>query len=206
MNTSIGCLKELIGKIGDDWKQTLDAFFKDDEDNIDSELASDIIDFLDACKEEIISGQTSNLQKVEKLVDNDLLYKNIRSDVDEMLRPYYAAAPLRAWEAKDPEMAESIIEKIIEFGILRFDPNITKKYEEYGFDNQGAFIDFLNVYDAICTFVIGKNLCCEAMEEFIYFKTRMPERLCKKTAKLLDENYRQLQINYIIEKLNKLDD
>lgn len=203
MKTSIECLKELIEQLGDDWKHVLDDFFKEGGSDIDASAVNGIVDFLDACKEEIIADKTSSLQKVEKMIDNDLLYKSIKGYVDEMLRPYYASAPLRTLEIKDSEAALHAIEVIFNRAILRFDPSITRKYEDFGFENQEAFIDFLNVFDAICTFVVGKNLCYEAMEEFCYGRTRLPKKLCKRIAELLDENLDRLKINFIVEKLNQ---
>lgn len=203
MKTSIECLKELIEQLGDDWKHVLDDFFKVEENELDDATSNDIIDFLNVCKEEIIEDKTSSLQKVEKLIDNDLLYKNIQSYVDDMLRPYYASAPLRTLEVKNQELAIATVEEIFNRAILRFDPNIPKKYEEFGFENDNAFVEFLNILDSICTFVVGKNFCIEAIEDFCYAQTRLPKKLCKKIAELLDANLTQLKLNFIVEKLNK---
>lgn len=203
MKSSIECLKELIEFLGEDWKQVLDDFFKESEIKAEGRGANEIIDFLDICKEEVIADKTSSLQKVEKLIDNDLLYKNVREYVDEILRPYYASAPLRTLEVKDTGAAVKAIEEIFARAILRFDPNIPQRFEEFGFENENAFIDFLNVFDAICTFVIGKNLCYEAMADFIFTKTRLPQKICTRVAQLLDENLSQLKINFIVERLNK---
>lgn len=203
MKTSIECLKEFIEQMGDDWKHVLDDFFKEGGSGVDASVMNGIVEFLDACKEEVIADKTSSLQKVEKMIDNDLLYKNIKGYVDEMLCPYYASAPLRTLEIKDSEKALKAIEVIFNRAILRFDPSIPQKYEEFGFDNQDAFIDFLNVFDALCSFIVGKNLCYEAMEEFCYARTRLPKKLCKRIAELLDENLDRLKINFIVEKLNQ---
>lgn len=203
MKTSIECLKELIELLGDDWKQVLDEFFKADEIDTETVGVSEIFDFLDVCMEEIIADKTAPLQKVEKLIDNDLLYKNIRGYVDEMLQPYYASAPLRTLEVKEQEAALHAVEVIFARAILRFDPALPEKYSELGFENQKAFVDFLNVFDAVCTFAVSKNLCLEAMEDFCYTKTRLSRKLCKRVAELLDENLNQLKLNFIVETLKK---
>lgn len=203
MKTSIECLKELIELLGEEWKQVLADYFNGEEIVVSQDAEDGIVDFLDICMEEIIADKTASLKKVEALIDNDLLYKNIREYVDEMLRPYYASAPLRALDVKDSGAAIEAIEKIFERAILRFDPSLPQRYEELGFANPDAFIDFLVAFDAVCTFIIGKNLCYEAMEDFIFTKTRLPQKVCKRVAELLDVNFSQLKINFIVEKLNK---
>ncbi len=203
MKTSIECLKELITLLGEDWKQALNNFLQEDEKIQDVRMAEEIVEFLNVCKEEIIAEKTASLQKVEKLVNNDLLYKNIREYIDDVLEPYYVSAPLRTMEVREPGKALTVIEEIFKRSILRFDPDMPKRFEKFGFESEEAFIDFLNVFDAVCTFVVGKNLCRESIEEFIYVRTRLPKPVCLKLTELLDENFSQLKINYIIEKLNK---
>jgi len=202
MKTSIEHLKDLIEFLGDNWKQELDNFFKEDEISTDGEAANKIMDFLEACKEEIIEEKTSSLQKVEKLIDNDLLYKNMYEYIEEMLRPYYVSAPLRTLEVKEPGAAVRAIEVIFERAVLRFDPNIPQRYEELGFANEDIFIDFLNTFNAVCTFVVSKNFCFDAIEDFIFTRTRLPKKVCIRVAEMLDENFNQLKINYIVERLN----
>lgn len=200
--TSIEYLKELIEFVGENWKQVLDGYFKDDNIDYDDRVIEIIHNFLEAYKEEKIADKASILQKVEKTIANDLLYKNIQECVDDILEPYYASAPFRALEAKDQEVALRAIEEIFGRAILRLDPKITQDYEKYGFCNRAVFMDFLNALDALCTFVVGKNFCYDAIYNFIYLKTRLPQGVCRRVTDLVEDNLTQLKINYIIEKLN----
>ena len=204
MKTSNQYLQELIENEGENWKQTLDAFFRGEED-LDSDIEECILNFLNACKEEIIDNKKDSLKKIEKVIDNDLLYKSVRGYVEDMLYPYHASAPLRTCEVKDSEAAVKHIEEIFNHAILRFNPNISQKYSEFGFENEESFIDFLNVFDSMCTFVISRNLHCESIEQFIERKTKLPKKLCTKITELINMNFNQLQLNFIIERLNKME-
>ncbi len=205
METSQSYLKKMMEQLGENWKEILDSFFKEDDEQIDDDMENCILSFLDACKEEIIADKPASLQKVEKMIDNDLLYKNIQVYLDKMLQPFYVSAPLRTHAVKDEAAAIRNIEAIFQNAILRFYPNISKQYAKYGFENQDAFINFLNVFDSMCAFTISKSFCREAIEDFIYAQTRLPKKMCKKVAELIDANFLSLQMNYIIERISKRD-
>lgn len=204
MDTSVDYLNKLIEVCGESWKQKLDFYLKDENADLDDNSKNYIEDFLVGCKEEIIESKSSNLQKVEKIINNDLLYKNMRDYLDELLYPFYSFAPLRALDIKDSDKTQKMLKRVFEQTILRFNPDIIQNYEKYGFDNEKIFSDFINVLDSLCAFAVGKNLYYDAIEAFVYSQTRLSRNLCEKITDLIDENFNALKMNYIIEKLNQM--
>ena len=77
MKTSIDNLKVLIESLGEDWKTKLDMYLKNEDVDLDRKGKNSIEDFLQSCMEEIKDNKVSSLQRVEKKIDNDLLYKNL---------------------------------------------------------------------------------------------------------------------------------
>lgn len=205
MKTSIEYLKDLVDVLGKDWKSKLDSYLKDEEIELNAESKECIENFFLVCIEEIKDNKTSNLQKVEKMIDNELLYKNMKEYLDNLLRSFYAFAPLRALGVKEPDRAGEVMQQVFEQTILRFNPDIVKDYDQYGFDNVGAFAAFLNAQDGICSFLVGKNMYYGMMEDFIYTQTRLPKKLCAQMADLIEHHFEALKLNYIIEKLNSLE-
>lgn len=201
MKNSIEYLQQLIANLGNDWKQELDAYLKNEDSMLKDENESYFLEFSNACKEEIIENKASNMQKIEKIIDNDLLFKNLQSYFDNLLTPYYASSPLRILEIKNVEAASHVIDKVFEQAILRYNPDISSKYLDFGFENQDTFIDFLNVIDSMCTFVITKNLYSTSINELIYSNTRLSKKLCKHMTNLIDKNFEQLKTKLILEKL-----
>lgn len=119
---------------------------------------------------------------------------------------FYAFAPLRAMGAVDSTRACEVIEQVFSRTILRYHPSILEDYKQYGFDNRKIFVDFLNAQDGLCSYAVDKNLHCDAIEEFVFMQTRLSRELCKKMTDMIDKNFNELRMNYIIEKLNLLKD
>lgn len=195
-------LKELFGE---EWKQKLDSYLKDEEVEMDNNSKACILDFLLAYQEEIMDNVTANLQAVEKKINNDLLFNNLRNYVDDLLEPYYASAPLRAFYVKNSDDALALVEEMFGQTILRYNIDILEKYMKYGFDNMEAFADFLNVLDSMCTYAVKKNLYRDAIEELLYSQTRLQKALCTKIADLIDYNFNAMKLNYIIERLDRIE-
>lgn len=203
---SVKYLNRLQETVGEAWKQELDCYLKDEEDELSGESKDCIIDFIMTYKEEIIENQTSNLQEVEKKIKNDLLLNNLKDYMKELLESYYAFAPLRVFYVKAPDKMPDLIEEIFARTILRYNFDILQEYEKFGFDNTKAFGDFLNTLDGVCTYVVKRNMYSAAIEDFIYDQTRLPRTLCKRLTDLIEANFDSMKLNYIIEKLNQMEE
>lgn len=203
MKSSIEALNELTSRYNDDWKQILDNYLKDDNE-VSEDAAEYIEAFLFACKEDMISGKQENWKKLEDKIKNDLLFDNLRNHVKESLSAYYKAAPLRALDAQDAGKASKAVQEIFDRAILRFDIKIIDKYEKCGFPSQNALIDFLNVLDNFCSYMVERNFCCSTIEGYAKLNMRFSSKLCKQIAEIIDENFQQLKINYIIDNLKML--
>lgn len=201
--TSIEQLNIVIETLGEEWKSKLDGFLKDETIVLSDEEKTEIIKFLNSCKEEMIEENASNMQEVEALINNDLVYKNICAYIDGQLRPYYAAAALRALVVKDEDKVEKDIKEIFDRAILRYSPQIMQDYEKYGFSNDDSFIEFLNVLDSMCTVIVERNFHIEAIEVFLYANIRLPQKICKQMARIIDKNFESMKLNYIIERMNR---
>ncbi|MBP3505399.1 MAG: hypothetical protein J6K43_03245 [Lachnospiraceae bacterium] len=202
---SVKYLEKLKEKFGEEWKQKLDSYLKDEEVEMDNSSKACISDFLMTYKEEIMDNETAQLQAVEKKINNDLLFKNLKNYMENLLEPYYAFAPLRAFYVKNPDDTLKLMEDMFKQTILRFNHDILQHYSKYGFDNMDAFADFLNVLDSLCTYSVKKNLYCDAIEDLIYSQTRLQKVLCKRITDLIDSNFNTMKLNYIIEKLDELE-
>lgn len=195
----------LITKLGENWREYFDKFLREDEVGIEEELEEEILDFLNICKEEIMDNKTSLQKQVEEVVNNDLLYKNIQEYIQIQLRAYYAASALRTIAAKEPEKIKDIVKDIFNLAILRYNPQIIREYEKFGYTSQDSFIEFLNVLDSMIMYMVRKNLHIDAIGKFIYMNTRLPHNVCEQMAKIIDKNFESLKMSYIVDALSKMD-
>lgn len=203
MKSSIEALNELTSRYSDDWKQILDSYLKDD-DEVPMETRKYIEEFLFACKEDMISAKQDNWKKLEVKIKNDLLYDNLQNRIKESLSAYYIAAPLRALDAQDEDKASKAVQEIFNHAILRFDIKIVDRYDKCGFPSQDALIDFLNVLDSFCSYMVERNFCCSTIEEYAKYNMRFSSKLCKQIAEIIDKNFQQFKINYIMDNLKML--
>ena len=127
---SIKYLNKLQEIVGEAWKQELDSYLKEEEDELSDESKECIVGFLMTYKEEVVENKTANLQEVEKKINNDLLFKNLKDYLDDLLGPYYAFAPLRIFYVKAQEETLGLIEEMFEQTILRYNFDILQEYEK----------------------------------------------------------------------------
>ena len=203
--TSIEKLNVLISQMGENWKEYMDNFLKDEEDAIEEEWEDGIREFLNICKEEIMDNNISVQKQVEEVINNDLLYKKIQEYINKQLRTYYATCALRTMAATDIEKTKTLVKEIFNMTVLRFNPKIIQEYEKFGYTSEDNFIEFLNVLDAMTMYMVRRNLHVEAIKNSIYMNTRLPHSICEQMAKIIDKNFESLKMNYIIDTLNKLD-
>jgi len=203
VKSSIDALNELTSRFNDDWKQILDNYLKDEEE-VPEEAGEYIENFLAACKEDTISDKQENWNKLESRINNDLLYDNLRDYIKKSLRTYYIAAPVRALDALDAEKASTVMKEMFDSAILRFDIDIIDKYEDYGFSSQEALTDFLNMLDSFCSYMVERNFCRSSIEKYAKYNMRFSSKLCKQIASIIDRNFQQLKINYIIDHLKAI--
>ncbi len=205
MKTAESSLDAMIETIGKEWKQTLDRYLKDGGKGFSEELEEVISEFFNVCREAVISNNTQELKLIEKKLDNDLLYHNMYDHIKESLGAYYLAAPLRALEVKDADGAKKVVDDIFNQAILRFDPEIFNAPEALGFADQEALIDFLNMFDSFCSFIAERNFCYTAIENVVYNTFRFSKKMCKHISKIINANFQQIRMNYIIGRLKEYD-
>lgn len=205
MKTTEDSLEVLIEAVGEEWKLTLDNYLKDRGNELPGEIESVVSDFLDDCREIVISNNTRDLKIIEKKINNDLLYRNLYDYIKESLNAYYLAAPLRTLVIKDAKKAEKAVDNIFHQVLLRFNPEILDMPEDYGFVDRDAFINFLNMFDSFCSFIVERNFCYTTIESVVYNTFRFSKKMCTQISRLIDDNFQQIKMNYIIDRLKEYD-
>ena len=199
MATSVEQLKELIKNAGVEWKKTLSDYLKDEE--VENSFLYSA--FIDAYRDEVIDSDQKKMKETADLLDNDLLLSDLKEYVDGTLAAYYAADPLRVLARKDPELAVKLMDCVFKRWILRFDPELSREYKEYGFVSEDSFTDTLRMLDALMDFMVRKNFTKNAAAESVYLNIRMPKDLCMHMAELIDSHFDQLRMKLILDRLDE---
>lgn len=199
MKSSIECLNELKKAEGEEWKKKLSSYLKDEDDNVEKEEL--YVAFIDAYRENVIDNMQTELKKVTKEIDNDLLMAELKEYIDGTLSGYYAAEPLRVMDRKDYDTATRLVDAIFEQCILRFDPEFVNSYEEYGFHILEDFNEIIFLLDSLVAFLVRRNLNSRAMADAIYVNIRISKKLCQYIAERIDRSFDRIQMKLIVDKL-----
>lgn len=197
--TSIEILQNIEEALGTNWKKELDLYIK--EEDLEEDKKELFSQFFSALKEDAIEARLSNLHEVEKMINNDLLYESVTNYVDDILSAYNAIAPLRAMEIKDGGLAQKIVDCVFDENILRYNPYLYMRYEEYELLSEDVFIDITTVLSSMCTFLVSQNSHYSIMEKFIYDHTRLSKKLCRYIADKINDNFEKIQMCLIMDKL-----
>ncbi len=197
--TSIEILQNIEEALGTNWKKELDLYIK--EEDLEEDKKELFSQFFSALKEDTIEARLSNLHEVEKMINNDLLYESVTNYVDDILSAYNAIAPLRAMEIKDGGLAQKIVDCVFDENILRYNPYLYMRYEEYELLSEDVFIDITTVLSSMCTFLVSQNSHYSIMEKFIYDHTRLSKKLCRYIADKINDNFEKIQMCLIMDKL-----
>lgn len=204
MKNSADYLRELIEYAGDEWKKRLDAYLHNEK--CDNKEERELIDtFIDAYKEDTINNVTATLKKIEQTISNDLLFNELKQWADTSLGAYYATEALRILEIEDYDLAVRLIDCIFEEAVVRFNPDIDEKYEEFGLKSEDAILDIISVLLSLCEFTVKRSLYTDAIYETIYRNTRLSKKMCRYITNKINKNYEEIRMKLILEKLYPLE-
>lgn len=201
MQNSIKCLDKIIENAGDEWKKKLDNFLKDDKLEEDTVLGKAFIEFIDACKEDVIHNNENTIKEIELKINNDLLFNDTITYVKELLNVYYAAEEFRILEKKDYKLAERAVDIIFQQAIVRYNPSLDESYADYGFASKEGMVKIINVLDSLTTFAITNNLYITSVDEAVYQNIRLSRNMCQYIAGKVDEAFDQIRWKLITEKV-----
>lgn len=204
MKSSVDYLQELIEYAGDEWKKRLDVYLHNAE-NDNSEEYELIDSFIDEYKENVIKNETAVLKKVEQTINNDLLFNELKQWTDRALGAYYATQALRMLEIKDYETAVKLIDCIYEEAVVRFNPDIDQKYQEFDLNSEEEWVDIVSVLLSLSDFVVKRNLFTDGILETVHRSTRLSKKMCRYITSKINKNYDEIRMKLIMEKLYPLD-
>ena len=111
---------------------------------------------------------------------------------------------LRETHETDKYMAQKIIDIIWDEIIFRFNPYLDWE-ERLKIDNDSTYRNLAKRLDIYVTKCVRFSLTYDAMVKTLENESEMPEELCRYVAKKVEENMRDLKINYILDRLVRLD-
>lgn len=201
--SSIELLEEIKDRAGENWRQ---YFVKLMNGNVEAdEEMEELYDaFIESYRDDVIAGGGANAKKIERIIDNDAVFRELNQVLEASLTCYKACATIRVMEKKDLTKTKKMLEEVYQKAVLRFSPEIVDAYTAYGFETCEAFTNFLNEFKSVCEFIADRNFYYDSIINALKENMHVSRELCEFLAGLLDANMEKMQMILLLHRLHQV--
>lgn len=201
MSAKVQSIIDELTKKFPDWQNSILSYLVDDAEIEDEALVEEFwLTISSLC--ELIRSDEGDLEEVIKLFKSDL-HEEIRSLLNNRLRPYFACQFIRRFEKENRSQIESLIDEIWQQNTIRRNPGyVIDPIKSVKLEIPEKEIDeFILTLNAIVDHCISRLLNYEGMVSVIKLQTGISEDLSEYIARKIDRAYDELRINYLIKRL-----
>lgn len=145
------------------------------------------------------------LEQIESMIVNEKMYQELIEISKLTLRHYKAWAAVRALEESNEELVQILLQNIMDKYMLRLEFDFQKTYVTYEVKDSDTFIELLASYDTMVSYYIQRHYGKKTMIQDMIEETGVKNETAEVFADLIERNYRKLQINAILDGLQKLE-
>lgn len=188
---------EQLKEINDNWAQTVREEQKKDTLPENKELVSAFNELFSAAREAYKKDakQTESVFKTYMADGSSWLLE----DVISSLEIFFEVSELRKMQSSDEKKAKKVIDYLFDNAIVYFDRQFANAYDELGFATLDSFYNTARVLDGLIGYYIMQHLSAEAMKRDLKTETEFGEDMCEYLVHKINENYRTLQMNVLMD-------
>ncbi|MBP3460456.1 MAG: hypothetical protein J6K58_14735 [Lachnospiraceae bacterium] len=160
-------------------------------------------DLISEVRKMVKNDEEESLEMLSQYVENDQLCKDIIAFSRFTLMHYKNFAIVRQLEESNRELAAVLFQNIMDKFVLRLDFDFQETYEIYNAKSEEEFYDFLESYDTLVSYYVQRHYSRKAIVKDIIEETEISDEDAEVFADLIGRNYRDLQLNLIIDSLQK---
>lgn len=169
---------------------------------VNGDLTCEMLDWI---KENIVkSGKDKIYDEVGKCIDNENLMQEIVSLVDYAMQPFYACEVIKKNNMDDISV-RMLFDTIFTKGIVRYDMDMFRIHDSFNLDEDSM----TRIADAFINLAfkgVSLHYSRETMEYTFTSETCLDKKYASMFGELYERYYKELQMNYIIENLDKNND
>lgn len=200
-------IKKLIAAINAEfpgWLELIDEN-QDFSEKCAPELKNKFFELVFAIKELCIE-QEKNVQEILKNEDLEKRMADvIEKHVNNSMIYYNMLQPIRNLSFQNQESAKEIIYDIFENYILRLDYEIYERYEYFNSEDENRVKRIFSAIDRLTDYYVERLLVKKEVKNDFSEETGISEEVCEYYAQLYEENFKELRLNLILNKLNDLE-
>ena len=188
---------EQLKEINDNWAQTVREEQKKDTLPENKELVSAFNELFSAAREAYKKDakQAKSVFKTYMADDSSWLLE----DVISSLEIFFEVSELRKIQSSDEKKAKKVVDYLFDNAIVYFDRQFANAYDELGFATLDSFYNTARVLDGLIGYYIMQHLSAEAMKRDLKTETEFGEDMCEYLVHKINENYRTLQMNVLMD-------
>lgn len=145
------------------------------------------------------------LNKVDAL---ELFDPKVRAGAEQLiyaaLRPYYAFKKIQGLEKEHLPQIKYMLDTMWEQYVIRFNPEL--KIEPVGDLTEAEIREIECTLEALAFSCVRKTFSYEGILGMLKYQISVCDELLEHIAKRIDRDYRELQFNFLISKLDELSD
>ena len=155
-------------------------------------------------RELIKQERNDKLKELENDINNSQLYDDLMDFSKHTLRHYYAWKAVKELEKANKELIPALFQNIMDKFVLRLELDFKQTYSVYYVESEDDFSELLRSYDALVTYYVKRHFSRKWIIADIMEETEIDSEDAELFADLIERNYRELQLNIMIDGLSRL--
>lgn len=125
---------------------------------------------------------------------------------DKLLVHYKAMAPIRILAKSNSQLCEDFFNYAMENYICRWNINYFNHFRHYHFSNPEEMIKAVESLDILSNYYVGKSFSSEMIRSDFCDETGLSESICDYYARLIRQNYQDIKLHLILQKVESLEE
>ena len=174
-------------------------------DDVKNPQTKDFLNILISEMRELIKQERNDkLKELENDINNSQLYDDLMDFSKHTLRHYYAWKAVKELEKANKELIPALFQNIMDKFVLRLELDFKQTYSVYYVESEDDFSELLRSYDALVTYYVKRHFSRKWIIADIMEETEIDSEDAELFADLIERNYRELQLNIMIDGLSRL--
>lgn len=181
---------------------------KDDQEltgNYDKNMKNKIFELVFLVKEQCIEQEKNVEELLKEVISEDKIISILKKQVDISMIYYKMLQPIRKMSFQDGERAKAMIEDIFSNYILRLDYAVFDRYKYLDDNSENSIKKLFSALDRLTDYYVEHLFVQKQVQNDFKMETGISEEVCAFYAQLYEENFKELKVNLIMNKLTDLE-
>ena len=201
--------EDLIKELGDEWSEKVVEYIQTDDITLPNTEASIADDFIEAVLTYIKKSPLITCEQMADILHVDVSqFSQLFDACKTILTLFFSVNKLRLSiesTSDDIMRVKNAISAIFENSIIRYDPNLSDIYAQFGFSSDEEFDDCIHTISFTAGICITRNYSVSAMTHFISSNLGFCDMISSYFAEKIEMNRHELRMQVLIDKLSRVE-